>query len=127
MYDDKSVLENMHCMLVVQLLRKHGFGFLISPCQTSRETIKARNNFDAKGFRHILYSSVLATDMSLHFVWMQDLQQFGETISQEDGVYAPNLDIAPGAADDGKTVRDRTLIAQALIKCADISNPVSFR
>nr|XP_031858798.1 uncharacterized protein CI109_005751 [Kwoniella shandongensis]KAA5525870.1 hypothetical protein CI109_005751 [Kwoniella shandongensis] len=102
-YEDKSVLENMHCMLVVQLLRKHGFGFLIEgqPIATSTE-------LDQKAFRKILYSSVLATDMSLHFAWIQRLKEFDERL--RDGEVGEDED-------------DRIMICQALIKCADISNP----
>ncbi|KAK6902664.1 hypothetical protein I203_107922 [Kwoniella mangroviensis CBS 8507] len=102
-YDDKSVLENMHCMLIVQLLRKHGFGFLIegaphSPSQT----------IDQKGFRRVLYSTVLATDMSLHFAWIQRLKDFDEGLRE---------------GEIGEDEYDRVMICQALIKCADISNP----
>ncbi|KAK8869991.1 hypothetical protein IAR55_000561 [Kwoniella newhampshirensis] len=102
-YEDKSVLENMHCMLVVQLLRKHGFGFLIegNPIDTSVD-------HDQKAFRKILYSSVLATDMSLHFAWIQRLKEFDERL--RDGEVGEDED-------------DRIMICQALIKCADISNP----
>ncbi|KAL7422124.1 3',5'-cyclic-nucleotide phosphodiesterase [Cryptotrichosporon argae] len=109
-YEDKSVLENMHCMLIVQLLRKHGFGFLLG--QTSATGIPARDAIDARGFRHVLYSSVLATDMSLHFAWIQDLKEFGEAMRGP----------APGARDE-LVEDDRIMICQALIKCADISNP----
>jgi len=111
-------------MLIVQLLRKHGFGFLLGNSQAATESIPARASFDSKGFRHVLYQSVLATDMSLHFVWMQTLQNFAENISREEGVYA-SCSTLPGMADDEHASEDRILIAQALIKCADISNPVS--
>ncbi|OCF35312.1 hypothetical protein I316_02858 [Kwoniella heveanensis BCC8398] len=102
-YEDKSVLENMHCMLIVQLLRKHGFGFLIegSPAPASP-------SLDQKGFRRVLYSSVLATDMSLHFAWIQRLKDFDEGLRE---------------GEVGEDEYDRVMICQALIKCADISNP----
>lgn len=114
-------------MLIVQLIRKHGFGFLLNPCQIakSQEVNPARAAFDALGFRRVLYSSVLATDMSLHFVWMQELQKYGEDISHAKGVYGRN-DIEAGGATDDAAETDRIMIAQALIKCADISNPVSL-
>ncbi len=114
-FDDKSVLENMHCMLIVQLLRKHGFGFLLSP-STLTSNNPARRSLDTKGFRKVLYSSVLATDMSLHFAWVQNLKEFGAKISR--GELKRRL-----SSEDAEA--DRITICQALIKCADISNPVS--
>ncbi|OXG38621.1 high-affinity phosphodiesterase [Cryptococcus neoformans Bt15] len=106
-YEDKSVLENMHCMLVVQLLRKYGFGFLIERTKSSSEA-QALSNLDQKSFRQVLYSSILATDMSLHFAWVQRLKEFDDRLKSGEA----------GAVED-----ERILICQALIKCADISNP----
>jgi hypothetical protein len=111
-------------MLIVQLLRKHGFDFLLNNSQRSTETIPARANFDSKGFRHVLYQSVLATDMSLHFVWMQRLQNCGQKISAEEGSDSGGGAKARDA--DADAAQERVLFAQALIKCADISNPVGF-
>ncbi|WRT66910.1 uncharacterized protein IL334_003875 [Kwoniella shivajii] len=102
-YEDKSVLENMHCMLIVQLLRKHGFGFLIEGSKP-----QSSHHLDQKGFRRVLYSSVLATDMSLHFAWIQRLKDFDETLRE---------------GEVGEDEYDRVMICQALMKCADISNP----
>ncbi|WWC69681.1 uncharacterized protein I206_103624 [Kwoniella pini CBS 10737] len=102
-YEDKSVLENMHCMLIVQLLRKHGFGFLIEGPQSS-----ITHQLDQKGFRRVLYSTVLATDMSLHFAWIQRLKEFDEGLRE---------------GEVGEDEYDRVMVCQALIKCADISNP----
>nr|AAX73258.1 high-affinity phosphodiesterase [Cryptococcus neoformans var. neoformans] len=109
-YEDKSVLENMHCMLVVQLLRKYGFGFLIERTKSSSGE-QAVSNLDQKSFRQVLYSSILATDMSLHFAWVQRLKEFDDRLKSGEA----------GAVED-----ERILICQALIKCADISNPVSL-
>lgn len=122
-YDDKSVLENMHCMLVIQLLKQHGLGFVVCENEARRSVDNpARRAFDARGFRRVLYSSVLATDMSLHFAWVSSLKSLSERMSDagaEDAncqrMGSPDLDHA-----------DKILICQALIKCADISNPVSL-
>ena len=122
-YEDKSVLENMHCMLMVQLLRKHGFGFLIDlPRRGPTSSIASRASFDSKGFRHLLYSSVLATDMSLHFAWIQDLQNLSERITKGEEEYSAESLALPTVTDE-RADADRVLIAQAFIKCADISNP----
>ena len=57
-------------------------------------------------FRQLLLDTVLATDMSVHFAFMDDFQRFlqGEPFAD---------------------LKKRILVCQALIKCADISNPVS--
>jgi hypothetical protein len=58
-------------------------------------------------FRELLAKTVLATDMSLHFKFMADF----------------------GALADGAKVnqsQQKILICQALMKCSDISNPVSY-
>lgn len=94
-------------MLVVRLLRKHGFGFLIS----SNSSTTPKEGFEPKGFRKILYSSVLATDMSLHFAWIARLKDFGASLRAER---------------TSKDEDDRIMLCQAIIKCADISNPVCF-
>jgi hypothetical protein len=112
-YDDKSVLENMHCIFIVQLLRKHGFSFLIGPLSAEDKRIPARSSFDARGFRKVLYSSVL------HFAWIARLKDFGARV-EGDG----SLDV--GQRMDERE-DDRIMICQALVKCADISNPVSVR
>lgn len=118
------MLENMHCMLVVQLIRKHGFGFLIDPAPSTSDNGPQR--FDTRGFRNVLYSSILATDMSLHFAWMQSLEDFEGQVSSGLGIYDyKNGTRGQGVARDEKVESDRILIAQAIIKCADISNPVS--
>lgn len=112
-YDDKSVLENMHCMLTVQLLRKHGFGFLLDPATAAEaKEYPARAKLDSRGFRRVLYSAILATDMSLHFAWIQRLTELGELMKSEKPLER-----------DALVEEDRIMISQALLKCADISNP----
>ncbi|EIW70221.1 hypothetical protein TREMEDRAFT_68552 [Tremella mesenterica DSM 1558] len=123
-YDDKSVLENMHCMLVVQLLRKHSFGFLLySPSETDL-FCPARIEFDRRGFRRVLYSTILATDMSLHFAWIARLKEFTESL---DSTPLSSNSSTPTSSRGMDWPRDeeedRVMFCQALIKCADISNP----
>jgi hypothetical protein len=108
-YDDKSVLENMHCMLIVRLLRKHGLNYLICP-NAQKPATATETTFEALAFRKVLYSSVLATDMSLHFAWIARLKEFGATLQSES---------------QSSEEEDRIMLCQAIIKCADISNPVS--
>ncbi|KAL1407396.1 3',5'-cyclic-nucleotide phosphodiesterase [Vanrija albida] len=113
-YDDKSVLENMHCMLLVHLLRKHGFSFLLGPVPSKEaEAFPARAEIDYRSFRRVLYSAILATDMSLHFAWIQRLKEFADSSPETQ----TKLERASHIEED------RVMLCQALIKCADISNP----
>jgi len=92
----------MHCALLLQLMRKHGLGHLISTTSSSSPASSAA----AIEFRRLILQIVLMTDMSLHFEW---IGRFGKLA--DEGCALP--------ADGGKL-----LICQALIKCGDISNPV---
>ncbi|CDZ96330.1 hd-domain pdease-like protein [Phaffia rhodozyma] len=125
-YGDKSALENMHCILIASLLKRHGFGFLFVGHLSSKSPItsefsddsglstalasnpevnKARENISTtfSDFRKILFSTILATDMSMHFAFMASLTEV--------------------ATEETSIERDRILFHQALMKCADISNP----
>ena len=156
----------MHCILLVQLLRKHNLGFLIGASSNSsltpfdvinmtenqyeshsekddanpmkRASAKVESEatamatatpnspstpttptndtdstprgsaHDAKKFRNLMSKTVLATDMSLHFDFMKMLSDMRERMLN---------------GKDSNEGLDRTLLLQALIKCADISNP----
>lgn len=111
-------------MLLVQLLKKHSFGFLVGRVTAADEPPNpARQAFDARGFRHVLYSSVLATDMSLHFAWVSSLKALGDRLAEWDD----EGPVCLSRANKKVLQADRILICQALIKCADISNPVSIQ
>ncbi|KZT23622.1 HD-domain/PDEase-like protein [Neolentinus lepideus HHB14362 ss-1] len=91
-YDDKSALEQMHCALLLTLMRHHGLGHLLD------------RPIRGPALRRLLLQTVLATDMSVHFEFM-DLFK----------------DLLAGKESDAR--RRKVLVCQALIKCADISNP----
>ncbi|KAI0822903.1 HD-domain/PDEase-like protein [Trametes gibbosa] len=91
-YDDKSVLEQMHYSLILQIMRHHDLSFLLD-----RPT-------NGPLFRQLLLKTVLATDMGVHFDFMADFRA-----------------LLDGA--DFPAFKRRVLVCQALIKCADISNP----
>ncbi|KAI1784861.1 HD-domain/PDEase-like protein [Ganoderma leucocontextum] len=91
-YDDKSVLEQMHYSLIMQIMRHNDLGFLLDRPQTGST------------FRKLLLGAVLATDMGVHFDFMAEFTKL------VDGADFPEL-------------KRRVLVCQALIKCADISNP----
>ena len=67
------------------------------------------SNAHFPNFRKLLLETVLSTDMGVHSQFMQKLGELMENPQTFNIVQA------------------RILICQALIKCADISNPVSER
>ncbi|KAH8673590.1 hypothetical protein BX600DRAFT_508839 [Xylariales sp. PMI_506] len=96
LYNDRSVLESFHCAAYSQILRRYW--------PTVFEDTKMRN---------LMISTILATDMGLHFEYMGKLgglqKKLGENNSTE--------------AWDNRTIETETALACALlIKCADISN-----
>ncbi|KAF8579226.1 HD-domain/PDEase-like protein [Ramaria rubella] len=179
LFDDASVLEKMHCTLLLQVMRKHRMGHLLdrrlphmthessfSSVSRSRSRTESdpgvlnhvngisyeqnENNADAlrsltplpmrpvlkksvstyhgssesaangtgTEFRSLLVKTILATDMSVHFQWMPKFAELHECVARA----------AENVEDFGKTVdevdfQSRLLLCQALIKCADISNP----
>ncbi|EIN11232.1 HD-domain/PDEase-like protein [Punctularia strigosozonata HHB-11173 SS5] len=92
-YDGKSALENLHCALLLPIMRRHGLGHLLDhPASGSY-------------FRELLLKTVLATDMSVHGDFMRRFKQLS------DGDLHVNEQ------------EEKILICQAVVKCADISNP----
>ena len=83
----------MHYTLLLSIMHHHGLGVLLD--STKRGT----------SFRRLLYKTLLATDMSVHFDFMSNFQSLlnGESLDP---------------------LKRQVLVCQALIKCADISNPV---
>lgn len=93
-YDRVSPLEQMHCYLLLKLMRLHGLGaFLDKPGYGTHN-------------RRLLWETVLVTDMTLHGQFMDSFKK----------LLTPEL--VP-------LHLRQILTCQAIIKCADISNPVS--
>ena len=93
-YDHKSALEQMHCAFLLPLMKRHGFSHLLGQSPIG------------VSFKRLLLDTVLATDMGVHANFMQRFSDLMENPQKFNITQA------------------RTLICQALIKCADISNPV---
>lgn len=93
-YNNTSALEQMHCALLLEVMRSHGLSSILS-----RPGV-------GPFFRELLSKTVLATDMSIHFQFMGDLTAMVE------GAHVP-------------LSKQKILLCQALMKCSDISNPVS--
>jgi hypothetical protein len=98
LYNDRSVLESFHCAAYSQILRRHWSAA-----------------FSDSGMRDLMISSILATDMGLHFDYMKkmgDLQEKLHVSNTTDGW-------------DGRMVKEQKALAcSLLIKCADICNVV---
>lgn len=96
LYNDRSVLESFHCAAYSQILRRHW------PAA-----------FQGVEMRQLMISSILATDMGLHFDYMKRLGFLQEKLHENGGTDGWN----------GRTLEEqRTLACSLLIKCADISN-----
>ncbi|KAI1168100.1 hypothetical protein F5B18DRAFT_348235 [Nemania serpens] len=96
LYNDRSVLESFHCAAYSQILRRHW-----------------PQVFDDTKMRTLMISSILATDMGLHFDYMSRLTDLQKKLKSE-----PSLDNWPARMLE----EQKALICSLLIKCADISN-----
>jgi 3',5'-cyclic-nucleotide phosphodiesterase len=100
LYNDRSVLESFHCAAYSQILRRHW------PAA-----------FSGVEMRQLMISSILATDMGLHFDYMKKLGFLQEKLHENGGTDGWN----------GRLLEEqRTLACGLLIKCADISNVVCW-
>ena len=92
-FNHQSALENLHCQLLLRVMRYHGLGVLLD------------DPYDGPCLRRILLFSVLATDMGVHQDFMMRFRRMldGESTS---------------------LCARQTLICEAILKNADISNPV---
>ncbi|KAI9257651.1 hypothetical protein BY458DRAFT_558087 [Sporodiniella umbellata] len=95
LYNDRSVLENLHSVTLFQLLSKYGID------------TKLENPHE---FRKIVISSILATDMAFHTDYVDQLKKQAER----------SLDW--NLLEDAMAEKERLLFCSAIIKCADISN-----
>ncbi|RAO69170.1 uncharacterized protein BHQ10_005182 [Talaromyces amestolkiae] len=96
LYNDSSVLEAFHCAAFSQILRRHW------PAA-----------FHDVNMRKLLISSILATDMGVHFTFMG---RMGELQRK----YEESGDTSLWTPQDRDTYK--SLLCGLIIKCADISN-----
>jgi 3'5'-cyclic nucleotide phosphodiesterase family protein len=99
LYNDNSVLEAFHCAAFSQILRRHW------PAAFKDATL-----------RRLLISTILATDMCLHFDYLKRLKELQQKYQENNTTNRWN---------PSDTETYRTLLCGLLIKCADISNVVS--
>jgi hypothetical protein len=98
LYNDRSVLESFHCAAFSQILRRYW-----------------PSVFDHGKMRSLMISSILATDMSLHFKYMKKLGDLKAKLAANG-----SIDAWAESVKDEQTAN----ISALLIKCADISNVV---
>ncbi|KAG1444680.1 hypothetical protein G6F56_010196 [Rhizopus delemar] len=96
LYNDRSILENLHSVTLFQLLNKHGIDKLLG---------------DPLGEK-IVISSILATDMAFHAEYVEKIKAQAKRLESVD---INTLDFATRE-------KERLLLCSALVKCADISN-----
>ncbi|KAL7798356.1 phosphodiesterase [Trichoderma ceciliae] len=96
LYNDRSVLESFHCAAFSQILRRYWPAV-----------------FEDRKMRGLMISSILATDMGLHFDYMKKLGTLKESFQADSSIDSWN----------GRQIEDAKVLAcSLLIKCADISN-----
>ncbi|KAF4124153.1 3',5'-cyclic-nucleotide phosphodiesterase [Geosmithia morbida] len=96
LYNDRSVLESFHCAAYSQILRRY-WPVAFEDCK----------------MRKLMISSILATDMGLHFDYMKKLGDTQEKLQENNSTDGWN----------GRQIEEQKALAcSLLIKCADISN-----
>ncbi|KAI1450938.1 HD-domain/PDEase-like protein [Annulohypoxylon stygium] len=96
LYNDRSVLESFHCAAYSQILRRYW-----------------PRVFEDTKMRTLMVSSILATDMGLHFDYMRKLGDLQGKLKEIDSIDCWN----------GRMIEEQTaFLCSLLIKCADISN-----
>ncbi|RFU72515.1 high affinity camp phosphodiesterase [Trichoderma arundinaceum] len=96
LYNDRSVLESFHCAAFSQILRRYWPAV-----------------FEDRKMRGLMISSILATDMGLHFDYMKKLATLKQNFETDGSTNSWN----------GRQLEDAKVLAcSLLIKCADISN-----
>ncbi|KAG0253592.1 3',5'-cyclic-nucleotide phosphodiesterase, partial [Mortierella polycephala] len=107
-YNDRSVLESFHSMALFQVMKKHGFECFDVDSQ----------NRKFMEFRKMVVSTILATDMGLHFDYVGKIKEQTERLRLRNlpggNVPKPNQ----ASIDE----QERLVLCGTIIKCADISN-----
>ena len=101
LYNDRSVLESFHCAAYSQILRRYWTAV-----------------FEDRNMRNLMISSILATDMALHFDYMKKLGDTQEKLHKSNTTEGWNC---------REIEEQKTLACSLIIKCADISNVVGVR
>ncbi|THV04194.1 HD-domain/PDEase-like protein [Dendrothele bispora CBS 962.96] len=131
-YDDKSPLENLHCSVLLRVMRHHKLGNLLDESPLAKQQrrqsdyIKDKQDQDeenslgtpncgkcTKSIRKLLYETVLATDMSVHQGWMIKFRGMLDDIRRSGGVEEKD---EHKDDEDEENWKRRVLTCQAIIK-----------
>jgi cAMP-specific phosphodiesterase 4 len=115
-YNDNSVLENLHCARTFQLLK-----------EPENDVLREFTGAQKKETRRIIIMTILATDMTCHFKLKDDLDSCvlnNTSVTGENAAdtAASNCQIAPHG-EYNLNQADRNTIMKILLHSADISNP----
>jgi len=108
-HNDKSPLENMHCVALYEVLMRDKFNIFIN--LTSKEWTESRR---------IIIDIILGTDMANHQKQISNTLLFSEINGAETRAFcAGEKDSLDCFADD----KNRLFVMELLLHCSDISNP----
>lgn len=111
LHNDKSPLENMHCTVLYEVLRK--------PEANVFHKLTSEQWRDA---RKVMLCAILGTDMVNHFDQISKLQVFAEVNAEQLLRMSDDTDdhVIPVFQD----AQNRLFFLEMLVHCADISNPI---
>ncbi|ORZ28631.1 hypothetical protein BCR41DRAFT_752 [Lobosporangium transversale] len=107
-YNDRSVLESFHSMALFHVMKKHGFECFDVDSQ----------NRKFMEFRKMVVSTILATDMGLHFDYVGKIKEQTERLRLRRQSGSDTLKPNQASIEE----QERLVLCGTLIKCADISN-----
>lgn len=110
-YNDKSPLENMHCVQFYDIVTKAPTNIF-----TGLTEVQWRES------RKIILRAILATDMAHHFECIKDTNMFAEINSEDIHRFCRGESPTIEALGEEK---NRHFLLDLCLHCADISNPVS--
>ena len=108
-HNDKSPLENMHCVQLYDILSKSETNIFVGLVETQwREA------------RKIILRAILATDMAHHFECIKETKMFGEIHGDNIKQFCQGTVSTIDALSEEK---NRHFLLDLCLHCADISNP----
>lgn len=109
MHNDRSPLENMHCVMLYEILSKEQTNIFVNlPEEQWRES------------RKIILTIILGTDMSHHFEQISKTQLFLEVNGDDTKGFCTG---EKDSIDCLREEKNRLFIMELVLHCSDISNP----
>lgn len=108
-HNDKSPLENMHCVVLYELLRKEASNIFVNLSDSQWQAS-----------RKVILTTILGTDMSHHMDQISKTNLFGD-LNNDDTHAFYKCDIEE--MDCMRDEKNRLFIMELVLHCSDISNP----